>query len=76
MRNLVLTALLLASGCGTIIGTEERGICPYRGVDEDCKRISRDFHDGGFLFVLDLPLSFAVDTVMLPISIPCKGMYK
>lgn len=77
MRYLALAALVLnLGGCGTFIGTEERGFCPYRGVDEDCKQVSRNFHDGGLLFVFDLPFSFAVDTVMLPVTIPCKGMYR
>ncbi|WP_373778387.1 YceK/YidQ family lipoprotein [Glaesserella sp.] len=64
----LLFVLLNLSGCGTILSLMENDYTAYAGV-------SKDFHaiqDGGFfsvLAVVDLPLSFVLDTLMLPVTL-------
>lgn len=75
MKKLLL-AMVLLSGCGTIIGTEERGVAPYRGVVTDFRYITKEYDEGGLVFFFDIPLSLAVDTAMLPFSIVFYGVGK
>lgn len=74
---LVLAASLAPSGCGTIaclvpleagrFGIPKKGepvLDPYGGVRRDVRIIE----DGFWPFALDVPLSFALDTLVLPIT--------
>lgn len=71
----LLAASLLASGCGTIFDLTGRdppcsgGRQIYGGMLLDI-----DYMEAGglatFFFLLDLPLSFVADTLLLPITIP------
>lgn len=74
MKALVAVSLSLSllTGCGTFMGTAIYGPVPYGGVVEDCKIIERHASDGGLAMIIDLPLSFAVDTALLPVSVPCR----
>lgn len=63
---LVLLACLL-SGCGTIVSMMEQDYSVYGGVSRDFAAIQ----DGGMLSVaavIDLPLSFVLDTLLLPVT--------
>ena len=80
-KGLLLTASVLLTGCSTIltrIGYDEwTGPRMYSGTYADALGIARVdvFQLGerqeGFVgfFVLDLPLSFVADTVLLPLTI-------
>lgn len=60
--------ILNLTACGTIISLTENDYSVYAGV-------SKDFHamqNGrvfGVLAVVDLPLSFVLDTLMLPVTL-------
>ncbi|MGQ8820250.1 YceK/YidQ family lipoprotein [Bibersteinia trehalosi] len=58
----------LLSGCGTIISLIEQDYSVYAGVGRDFSAIQQ-----GSLFsivaVIDLPLSFVLDTLMLPVTL-------
>lgn len=63
-------ALCLCSltGCGTIFSLMESDYAVYAGVSRDFDAI----RDGGMLSVLaviDLPLSFVLDTLLLPVTL-------
>lgn len=63
---LLLTLSLTA--CGTITSLAEQNYTPYAGVINDFNLI----RTGGFLSILaviDLPLSFVLDTFMLPVTL-------
>ena len=66
---LLLAAPLLGTGCASLAITPV-SLEPYTGVQVDASLIG----DGVLtpLAVVDLPLSFAVDTALLPVTIPCK----
>jgi uncharacterized protein YceK len=85
LRSTLLLALLLVplAGCGTVMNflpdnhvfpdSGEKAI--YGGVCYDVKGAGKaeGFWETlvvGFLLILDLPLSVAMDTVTLPITIP------
>lgn len=69
---LKLTAIAIFSqnltACGTIISLAEGDYSAYAGVSADFKAIQ----NGGILSipaVIDLPLSFVLDTLMLPVTL-------
>ncbi|AFU18718.1 YceK/YidQ family lipoprotein [Actinobacillus suis] len=69
---LKLTAIAIFSqnltACGTIISLSEGDYSAYAGVSKDFKAIQ----SGGILSipaVVDLPLSFVLDTLMLPVTL-------
>ena len=56
------------TACGTIISLSEGDYSVYAGVSKDFKAIQ----NGGILSipaVVDLPLSFVLDTLMLPVTL-------
>ncbi|AIZ78683.1 YceK/YidQ family lipoprotein [Actinobacillus equuli] len=56
------------TACGTIISLTEGDYSVYAGVSKDFKAIQ----NGGILSipaVVDLPLSFVLDTLMLPVTL-------
>jgi uncharacterized protein YceK len=70
-RALLILALALLAGCGTLTATAEKGPSIYGGV-------RRAFHDclwahdpaEGRFWLGDIPLSAVADTAMLPVTIP------
>lgn len=66
----VLGGLLLTqlSGCGTIISFSQNDYRVYGGVYRDFDAIQ---HGGlfGVVAVVDLPLSFVLDTLLLPVTL-------
>jgi len=71
MRKLLILLLVLAvlfTGCGTlIIHSEAHHPLIYAGVRTDL--ILPMLSPVGFIFLLDLPLSFVADTILLPFAI-------
>ena len=76
--SVVLLLPVVSGGCGTILSWKEPGI--YSGVRKEIK-VLRQKHRGWFpgmtrfakvMAVIDLPLSFLADTVLLPVSIPIQ----
>ena len=74
MKSTACRALLLfifainLTACGTIISLSAQDYTPYAGVLSDFDTI----RSGGFLSILaviDLPLSFVLDTFMLPVTL-------
>lgn len=70
-------ATLCATGCSTLDATVRKGPRFYGGVRSTCAFLVNDRHPLLFFrpvwyvcAVLDLPLSFAVDTALLPVSVP------
>lgn len=66
----LLLALLCShlSGCGTIISLLEQDYSVYSGVSRDFAAIQ----EGGMLSIpaaVDLPLSFFLDTLLLPVTL-------
>ncbi|WGE42741.1 YceK/YidQ family lipoprotein [Actinobacillus equuli subsp. haemolyticus] len=58
----------ILTACGTIISLSEGDYSVYAGVSKDFKAIQ----NGGILSipaVVDLPLSFVLDTLMLPVTL-------
>jgi uncharacterized protein YceK len=68
--GLILGGMLLTTGCGTI-GTLMVKPEPYSGTRAVAQACGREPSkcDCGWLFGLDLPFSFALDTVVLPFTI-------
>ena len=71
---LILSSLFLY-GCGTL--TTLKDPCPYIGTRYDYNMVVGNFYDGvGFkhmtrpFYLIDWPVSFIVDTALLPINIP------
>lgn len=63
--------LILASnlsGCGTIVSIADKDYSVYSGVIRDFKAIQQGGVIG-VLAVIDLPLSFVLDTLMLPVTL-------
>ena len=78
---LLLTSMIALSGCGTVItwGADEQltgitsaeTIAPYSGARMDLGALRHAFPSVIWpIALLDLPLSFALDTIVLPASIP------
>jgi uncharacterized protein YceK len=69
---ILLLALVLCSGCGTIftytVTRDERETGVYQGVRFDCEASHED-QPVLLLLLFDLPLSLAVDTLVLPYDI-------
>ncbi|WGE91821.1 YceK/YidQ family lipoprotein [Actinobacillus genomosp. 1] len=69
LKILTLAVLLQTlTACGTIISLTEGDYSVYAGVAKDFNVIQ----DGGILSipaVVDLPLSFVLDTLMLPVTL-------
>lgn len=64
----LLCLAMSLTGCGTIISLSEQDYSVYAGVTKDFNAIQ----DGGIIAVLaviDLPLSFVLDTLVLPITL-------
>lgn len=64
----LICSFWLLSGCGTIISLVEQDYSVYGGVERDFLAIQK----GGILSivaVIDLPLSFIFDTLMLPVTL-------
>jgi len=69
-----LLALLLSSGCGTVVACAEGGVegeggahsLVYGGLRTDVKVMGSPFVPLKVMAVLDLPLSLVVDTVLFP----------
>lgn len=84
MRKLLIAILIIFSGCGTFLGTGSEGLAPYQGIHTDAMIVRETFSGRGsssgyvpeptvffgIISILDLPLSWALDTAMLPISLP------
>jgi uncharacterized protein YceK len=76
MRNhftpILLLSLMLCSGCGTImahhLGPDDSPSGVYRGVRLDCLCFGGD-QPALYLMILDLPLSLAADTLVLPYDV-------
>lgn len=68
-KIVVLLCLILhLSACGTIISLVEKDYGVYAGVTNDFQAIQK----GGVLAVLaviDLPMSFVLDTLFLPVTL-------
>lgn len=65
---LLAVALSQLTACGTIISLSHNDYSVYAGVSRDFDAI----REGGIISVLaviDLPLSFVLDTLMLPVSL-------
>lgn len=63
-----LLAPLWLNGCGTIVSMIEQDYSVYAGVSRDFSAI----RDGGVFSVaavVDLPLSFVLDTLLLPLTL-------
>lgn len=72
MRALALLLASLLAGCGTTIDTvspHELGPRPYGGVRLDASMFSQA-PELIPLVLVDLPLSAALDTLLLPLTIP------
>lgn len=74
MKNIAIKWIFLTccmsllSGCGSIISLIEQDYSIYAGVGRDFNAIQQ----GSFfsiVAVIDLPLSFVLDTLMLPITL-------
>lgn len=69
LKSLLLVTLVLQlTACGTIISLTQDDYRVYSGVSRDLHTIQ----EGGVLSVLavvDLPLSFVLDTLMLPVTL-------
>lgn len=60
--------ILNLTACGTVVSLVEKDYSIYAGVTRDFQAIQ----EGGVLAVLaviDLPLSFVLDTLMLPVTL-------
>ncbi|EXI61701.1 hypothetical protein MHD_05275 [Mannheimia granulomatis] len=68
-RTAILLYLVLnLTACGTIISLVEQDYSVYAGVTKDFYAMQ----EGGIfaiLAVIDLPLSFVLDTLMLPVTL-------
>jgi len=63
---------LSTSGCATTLVTGLGAVEPYAGTRGDLELLQRS-HDGPALtalLVADVPLSFAADTALLPVTVP------
>jgi uncharacterized protein YceK len=71
LAALVLGVLTLASsGCASVIGTVIKPE-PYIGTRFDVSELGKNPGlGGGALLVTDLPFSFVMDTILLPVTIP------
>jgi uncharacterized protein YceK len=68
-----LLLLPLISGCGTLEMLKENRVDVYGGVRGDLWLLGFPVPALGIaFFAVDAPLSFAADTVLLPISIPIR----
>ena len=71
-----LVAILLTTGCATIINLAQGPALIYGGARIDIHLISEPEIHGHFLLpfllfgIFDLPLSAALDTILLPLTIP------
>lgn len=67
-----LSGLLLISfnlsACGTVLSLMENDYTPYAGVAKDLGYM-REQGVFSFIVIIDLPLSFAFDTLLLPITL-------
>ncbi|MDH2924038.1 uncharacterized protein YceK [Nicoletella semolina] len=66
--GIILFSLFMLVSCGTIESIIENDLTPYAGVSNDLQAIE---NGGvvGVLAVIDLPLSFIFDTLMLPATL-------
>ena len=63
---LLLSFIFCVMGCGRLLSYTHGYIDgPYRGVRVDVERVTQ----GRWIFILDVPLCFVIDTAMLPIDI-------
>lgn len=68
IRFLLLITATLLSGCGTLISMIEQDYSVYAGVSRDFAAMQH----GGISSVaaaIDLPLSFVLDTLLLPLTL-------
>jgi len=75
---LIIVALLLAPGCGTILQIQEEGLVPFGGVRLDCIGIFVGLvgiHPIGLLAILDLPFSLVADLLLFFPSFLFGGDY-
>lgn len=74
------TGLLCSTGCGTYftIRGGPPGFGLYSGVRADVRNVQQpDCHFPlGNAAILDLPLSFAIDTLLLPVSLVYELFFK
>lgn len=56
------------TACGSILSITESNYTPYAGVTKDFHAIQSG-GVVGVLAVIDLPLSFVLDTLMLPVTL-------
>lgn len=68
MKKFLAGVLISLSGCGTILGSEDRGIAPFRGIETDIRWIARDRHPVHRILIFDIPLSLSLDLVLLPVT--------
>lgn len=72
MRKIVICLLIvvssLLSGCGTILSIIEQDYSVYAGVRRDLATMEQEsgLH---IVAVVDLPLSFVLDTLLLPVTL-------
>ncbi len=69
-RVAVLFAVLLFSGCGTLVTLPD--MQPYGGMQKNVHTAGSRLSNTGdkLVSVADLPLSFCLDTVLLPVTLP------
>lgn len=67
-RLFFLLIAFLLSGCGTITALSTQDYAVYGGVVRDFSAIQAGGL-GGMLAIIDLPLSFALDTLLLPLTL-------
>jgi uncharacterized protein YceK len=65
---LFIVALTLCSGCGTVMtGFDPNPYPIYGGVRQDARVIGAG--GNGAIFIIDIPLSLAMDTILLPVGL-------
>ncbi len=75
MRKFLAVLLFLSltfsfTGCGTLICAHDKWrISPLSGVETDFELISKaDYQPLWLLFILDLPISFTYDLLLMPVA--------
>ena len=71
----ILALAVALQGCGTMISIAEPHCMeaqfgPYSGVSWDVRQMDTPSTLGAILLCLDLPVSFVMDTILLPVSLP------
>ncbi|MFK0309840.1 YceK/YidQ family lipoprotein [Pseudomonas sp. NPDC090233] len=65
-RSAVLTLALMVSGCWSLVAHMDGERCVYPGTRFGWNFAMQNGGTGGWVFLIDTPFSFALDTVLLP----------